>query len=235
MTAQSARHDEMMFAYIDSELSPQQAVEFEQLLERDPLVRSRLDMLSTINIAIQKIPETTQARTIPLQTLGNSGTLSKRRLLSYAAMLIICAGAYFMLNPPTPTPTFDAYIAYTRITEEFEPDVVCDTPEKFVTYTQETFGSPVSADFTSPIQLVGWKYHGKAVRSKSTNKFKRTRILMAQTPEGTRILVAFVPKGLPIPRLEAESGMNIFKRTVQSVRVYEITPLDSPSVLDLLE
>tara|TARA_R110002096_G_scaffold173781_2_gene348063 strand:- start:233988 stop:234692 length:705 start_codon:yes stop_codon:yes gene_type:complete len=233
MTNPPKNHDELIFAYLDGDLDPQQLADFKAILESDPAIQSRLDALNAMNTSLIRIAQEPTSAPLVLEPKQTTKT-SPRRWISYAAILAITTALFLYMNPSQPKAVFDTQNVYRQITTAFEPQIVCDSPEKFVAYTQESFGKPITVDFQTPIQLVGWRYLGKNYNPGRPTKVPTTRILMAQTPEGTRILVAFVPRGLPAPKAQPGSDLHVFKKSVQSVRVYEITPLDSPSVLDLL-
>ncbi|MEQ9206102.1 MAG: hypothetical protein RLN78_01915 [Phycisphaerales bacterium] len=234
MTEPSTKHDELLFSSIDGELNPQQAAELEALLNADPELQKRLDTLKAMNASLVRIasepaePDPLKFEQAP-QTKPNP-----LRWIAYAAILAISAGLFIYMNPSQPKPVFDTRNVYRQITMEFEPQIVCDTPEKFIAYTQEAFGNLIEADFQSSVQLVGWRLLGANYTPNKPPKVPTTRILLANSEDGTQILVAFVPRGLPIPKPQQGSNLNVFEKSVRSVRMYEITPLDSPSVLELL-
>jgi hypothetical protein len=225
-------HDEQLLAYIDGELDSTGRIAFEQLLETDPELRSKLETLQSIEQGLMHLSESTEPISLPFSDEQSTGT-SQRKWIGYAAAVLIMASLY-LFNPLNSPGTFDAGVSYTKITRSFEPQIVCDTPEKFALYTKEGFGKTINADFNTPIQLVGWRYLKPNYKPEDHSQEPATRILMAQTPEGSRVLAYFVPKGLPKPILEPGSNLHMHPRKISGVRIYEISSLDQPVLLDLL-
>lgn len=225
--------DEWIFAFIDQELSDAQLQEFASMRASDPAIDQRIQALQTLEAGFEQISNTgSDSDCEPLQ-------LPKKRFnpkwLAYAALLGICVSLYLYMNPSQPQETFDARSVYMSISANFEPQHICDTPEKFDRYTQIAFGSTISADFGTPTQLVGWRAMGGAVYDPDKPpRTPTTRILMSRAPDGTETLAFFVPKGLKIPQLDPGSTLNIFERSFGKVKVYEVTPLDEPHTLPIL-
>jgi hypothetical protein len=190
-----------------------------------------LDALKAIN---ELIVEIATEPTTPLVLKPDRPKASLGRWVAYAALIAITTGLFLYMNPGQPKQIFDAKNVYRQISEDFEPQIVCDSPTKFESYTKEAFGKTISADFDAGFQLVGWRYHGKNYNPDKPVKGKVTRILMVIAPDGSRILTVFVPRGLPVPELDTGTNLHIYHQKIQSISVYEISPLDKPSVLNLL-
>ena len=160
MTNPPKNHDELIFAYLDGDLDPQQLADFKAILESDPAIQSRLDALNAMNTSLIRIAQEPTSAPLVLEPKQTTKT-SPRRWISYAAILAITTALFLYMNPSQPKAVFDTQNVYRQITTAFEPQIVCDSPEKFVAYTQESFGKPITVDFQTPIQLVGWRYLGK--------------------------------------------------------------------------
>lgn len=228
MLPELSPHDELIFAYLDGELDAPQQAEFDRLCESDASFNNRLQSLQTMNEGLRLLSRVEQSAV--------SKPASRRRWIAYAALLAITTALFIYMNPKAPIQTFDAGALYTRISQDFEPQHICDTPEKFREYTQTAYGKPIEANFDTPLQLVGWRYMGGAVYNPDKPPRKPiTRILMAMTADGTPVLAFFVPKGLPKPEIAPGSGFKLYTRSNRSVTVYEVSPLDSPQVLTILK
>ncbi len=225
-------HDEQLLAYIDGELQGADLQSFKKQLQSDPELQAKLDTLRSIEQGLVNLSESAEPRTFPIsdQQITKS---SKTKWIGYAAVIVIMA-SLFLFNPLNSPGTFDAGITYTKVTRSFEPQIVCDTPEKFALYTKEGFGRTINADFDTPIQLVGWRYLKPNYKPEEHSQEPATRILMAQTPDGSRVLAYFVPKGLPKPVLEPGSNLHMHSSKINGVRIYEVSPLDQPVLLNLL-
>jgi len=229
MLPEISPYDKFIFAYLDDELDASQQAEFDRLCQSDASFNARLQSLTAINEGLCRLSRVEQSAAEPKSA-------SPKRWIAYAALLAITAALFIYMNPRTPVQTFDAGALYTRISQDFEPQHICDTPEKFRDYTQIAYGRPIEADFDTPLQLIGWRYMGGAVYNPDKPPRKPiTRILMTKAADGTPVLAFFIPKGLPKPELAPSSGLNLFSRSIRSVTVYEVTPLDSPRVLSILK
>ncbi len=228
----SQLHNEQLLAYIDGELQGDELQNFEKQLQSDPELRARLNTLRSIEQGLLNLSESTEPESLPISEQQTQG-VSQAKWIGYAAVILIMA-SLFLFNPLNSPGTFDAGVTYTKVTRSFEPQIVCDTPEKFALYTKEGFGRTINADFDTPIQLVGWRYLKPNYKPEEHSKEPATRILMAQTPDGSRVLAYFVPKGLPKPILEPNSNLHMHPTKINGVRIYEVSPLDQPVLLDLL-
>ena len=119
----------------------------------------------------------------------------------------------------------DAGRYYATITASFDPEVVCDTPEKFVTYTEAALGLALTASFEGPEVLIGWD----AFLGAYTDEVG-PRVLLALAPSGERVVVVFEPDP-PERSIVPGDGINAFEREFGSVRATELTPLDQPTVM----
>lgn len=225
-------NDELIFAYLDGELDAQQTTEFEAMLASDPSIQERIDRLGSINDSIHRIAQA-PPRTVPIAHVTKSNT-SRIKWIAYAAIIAIAAPLVILLNRPAPQRTIDAQRFYVNTTTDFVPDIVCDTPEKFESYTSEAFGRTIAADFETPIQLVGWKYFSKNYTPEELKDKNTTRALVGQTPDGTPLLAIFPTKDFSKIVVEPGSSMHLHTRTINSIKVIEISPYEDPILLDLL-
>lgn len=225
-------HNKELLSYIDGELAGAQLQSFEKQLQSDPELKAKLNTLRSIEQGLMNLSESTEPNPHHISVL-QTHRASRAKWIGYAAVIVIMV-SLFLFNPLNSPRTFDAGVSYTKVTRSFEPQIVCDTPEKFALYTQEGFGRTINADFETPIQLVGWRYLKPNYKPEEHSQEPATRILMAQTPDGSRVLAYFVPKGLPKPVLEPSSNLHMYPTKINGVRIYEVSPLDQPVLLDLL-
>ncbi|MFK7759484.1 MAG: anti-sigma factor [Phycisphaerales bacterium] len=235
--------DEQLYAYFDNELTPAQRQEFEASLRSSPHLQQRLAALQTLSAGLHKINDEStsdHSQTHAFDPASHNpikSTPSKPRYprwMPYAALIAIAGITLLTLKPFQQTPGFSAQSAYTNIARDFTPQIICDTPEKFDEYTTQAFGTTISADFQSPLQLVGWRYMGAVYNPDAPPSKPITRILLAQTNDGTQLLAFFVPKGLPAPELSPTDTLNIHKAKINGVTIYEVSPIDEPTILKVL-
>lgn len=227
-------NDDLIFAYLDGELNAQQTAEFEAMLNADPKIQSRIDQLQSITESVQRIAREPSAA-IPIETIQTLKPKSNRlKWIAYAAIIAIAAPVMILMNPSTPQLEFDAQRFYTKTTTNFVPDIVCDTPEKFEAYTKEAFNKTITANFDTPVQLVGWKYFAKNYTPEELKDKNTSRALVGQMPDGTPLLAVFPTDDFGTLKLEPGSGFHIHTRTINSIKVIEISPYKDPVLLDLL-
>lgn len=236
--------DEALLSYLDNELSPTQRADLESKLESDPALRARLDTLRAIDDSLTRLASDTAPAPLALEPKRRSPGIP----IAIAATLLISASAVvitlsrpapnhtFTPKAPLPPHTFNAAQDYQALTIALEPHVVCDTPEKFLAYTQDLFHEPINADFTTPTTLVGWRAHRVPYTTPEPGRTPppQIRVLLARAPSSEPVLAFFVPQGLDAPALPDSSPLHHFTQDFGTVRVHEITPLDHPTVLDAL-
>jgi hypothetical protein len=233
MTDNQSKHEDRLLAYIDGELSQAEQHAFEQELESNPQLNSRLQTLRTIEAGLANIAESSEPGSIVIHDPQGSRRFSGK-WIGYAAALLIVATIFITMNPLANHETFNAEARYITITRTFEPQVVCDTPEKFASYTKDGYGKAIHADFDSPIQLVGWRSLRPDYNPEKSATERMTRILMAQTQDGTRMLAFFVPRGFPKPILNDDTNLYMHSKSLKGIRIYEVSPMSEPVLLDLL-
>lgn len=242
MTDANISHFERLNAYIDGELSPAEQAEFEQLVERDADLRRRLEELRSAERDLRTVfaasaPERVTVPEPERESVGRASPLQAflrfelqgRHLAGLAAaVLIIAAGWLFVrwLITPVGDP---AGRLYSRHTFSMQPDHVCTTPEAFVDYTVEFLNEPVTANYDTPVELVGWV----APSGYRSIDDEPSRILLARAPTGEPVIVLF-QTGSRWEVHQNDPEINIFRDRVGEVRLTELTPLDRPVVLDLI-
>lgn len=227
-------NDDLIFAYLDGELDAQQTTEFKELLSADPKLQTRIDQLQSITESVLRIAREPSAA-LPIDTAQSAKPKANRiKWVAYAAIIAIASSVMILMNPSTPQLEFDAQRFYTKTTTNFVPDIVCDTPEKFEAYTKEAFNKTITANFETPVQLVGWKYFSKNYTPEELKDQNTTRALVGQMPDGTPLLAVFPTDDFGTLKLEPGSGFHIHTRTISSIKVIEISPYKDPVLLDLL-
>ena len=159
-----------------------------------------------------------------------------------AALLLATLGVWFQVGSGTTHEVPSAAFIYRQAVATFEPAVVCDTPEKFLAYTEETLNEPIGADFEAAsslgIALTGWDVLGGDYNPGVSDDLPR--LLYARAEDGTPIVVYFREKGhgepalTPPPGSVATDAVSVHTKRFGGVTAYEISPLDEPIVLGLL-
>jgi len=120
---------------------------------------------------------------------------------------------------------------YTRIVSAgFDPAVECRTDQQFIEWMRNNHDTEVLIPASTPgIELVGWDYK-RALTTRTSVLLARVRpdadtpgveviVLIDDRTEARRL---FAPEG---------SGLHVHRRTLGSVVLYEVTPLDRPRLI----
>lgn len=243
--------------YLDGRLSQADRQAFERQLEREPGLRAEIELQQAIDTSLRRSfePPSAEALLARIKTAGvdesgvdgrltatprpaGSAPVKRRRLgpigeLAAAAVIAVLAvGGWW------------AYVAYrethqpsslTRLTlaevyheEErtgFEPDWECP-PYVFARTFQSRLGQPLLLAAIPPgVESRGLAYDYVISR--------RTVYLVAEV-DGRGVLV-FADRAdtADDPWIQAPEGLNLFKRQVGKLMLYEVTPLSEPRLLGL--
>lgn len=223
------QHDlDRLIAYAEGELSPEQRLALEAELRDRPDLARALDQIRADAHALRR------HYTFPVEAPHRAPVT---RYAAVAAVLVVAAVVAFFAWP---TPVRTVQLGHARGVMEgpFEPDVVCDTPEKFRQYGIDTFGVPLTADFeqaaASNVALIGWtSYEGRYGRDVESGE-NPLRVLLARAPDGGRVVVVFRPPGTLRFDDGYTHGFTRHSTTLGGLIVDEIGTNDQPVVLPLL-
>ena len=138
---------------------------------------------------------------------------------------------------------FDVAALYAaEISKGFRPQLVCETEEQFRGLMLDRFGQALAMQRSPGVSAVGWSY--SELISPRTLHLLATiepHSVVEEGPPGakygeaTRVLVFFDRVGAgPAPRLSSKSGLHLFHRVFGNVDAYEVTPLNVPRILNML-
>ncbi|MBY0114090.1 MAG: hypothetical protein K2Y21_14830 [Phycisphaerales bacterium] len=246
--------------YLDGGMSAAEVAGFERALESSPQLRAALDEARSwqgdIDASLRaqfsaaaldlKASKRTTARNAGG---GDSAITAPPRTLRFpkwlplaAAAAIGCAGllsVYFISGSrpggvvATVRPTLAALYNST-VDTGFKPEEVCTTRDKFAEWLGTKFGvSLAPREERSDITLVGWSY--------STAISPYTGVLLAKSGD-LPIIVALdlkvreSGKGPPaVGELVAHNkALHVHKAVIDGVAFYEVSPLDTPRIIDNL-
>jgi hypothetical protein len=237
--------------YLDGMLEGPELAAFEQRLAADASLRRLVDQHRRIDRDLKKSFKPPSI-SISLPAVAPAATPQKfpaaaprpgsykfpiaPRFLLYAAVVAI-AGivGWWQMSPPTVSikmPQLSAGQVYANLTSKgFQPEFVCTTDEAFNETMEKRFGQGLLIASAPNIELIGWAYSdgykGAVVSPKEL-------ILMAKV-DG-RETVVFMDKAKNAPffgiKKEAPPGMNVFKRRVGDIVLYELTSLPTPVLSD---
>ncbi len=239
---------ELIDAWLDGGLRGQDQARFERLLSDEPDFRLAVDRLRAIDSALKRIaapPDSARLAAIADDALGRTrgeaahpGTGVRawrpRRLLAAAAALAAgLAGTYLVLDTVRSRWGGPAYVTPPMVTLDivYRAEVArglvplwrCDTDREFARAFVERFGEPLLlAPLPEGIEALGIGYCHCLT--------PRTTYVLANV-RGTPVVV-FVDRIESDAAQAAPPGLNLFRRQVGNLVLYEMTPLPEPSLLE---
>ncbi|MEL6498138.1 MAG: hypothetical protein AAF937_05160 [Planctomycetota bacterium] len=230
------RHVSDIHAYLDGELDAKQTQRLAARRTSDAKLDARITELSQVDELLRvEFGYLSDKATTAMRPPRRHGRLA---VLATAAALLLATMVWLHGVPNTTPETTRRPLQiaelYLRHTQQFVPDVICDTPSKFIAYTQTAFGSGVKADFNSDLNLIGWK---ASVYQDDRDNDDGSRILLATNSNDDKIITVFVPDGPYAMRSRATingTSISAFRQQVGDITVIELSPLSEPSVLRVL-
>ena len=237
---------ELVLRYVDGDLAGDELAAFEASLSNDAAMRSEVDRFQSVDDRVRTALPVPKAPSEPLsfdRASKQASAAQPRWLklgLAAAIILAVGLGGQFGLGRYLAwAGRLDAGNLYRVTTIRFEPQVICDTPEKFADYTDRLFGVPITPRGSERVHLVGWRSPLAGYDPEKDPDAKGPRLLLvsAQDDAGqpAQVIVLFQDVSAWTPELAEGSGLRLFSRKIGGVRMDEITPLDKPVTLDLLE
>jgi hypothetical protein len=237
-------------AYLDGLLGAADRDDFERRLEREPDLRAQVKYQQLIDHALRQCyappqPDRVLAEIDAARTTIRTGMRDRAcvptyfgmpRRLAVAAMLALGAVAVWRVwsfSRPAPSAKYPQrarkpmHITYRDMIENgFKPDWVCKTDEEFATAFRRRLGQPLLlAGLPDGISTVGLSY---------PNTITHRTIALLGKVRDHEVLV-FVDrvrydKGQSVP---ATSGLNLYRRQIGALVLYELSRLPEPHLLDL--
>lgn len=216
---------ELVSKHLDGDCTPDERAALERAMEESPELRTRVERAAAAEREIRA-------------SLAPAGAHAKRspgRQFAVAAMLVlaVCAAWWFGVRANDGSVPVSAWEAHGLFVIDREPQVVCDTPEKFLAYTTDKFDERVTADFDGGPVLVGWRGLGASYGAGDAAGIE-PRLLLALTEGDSPVVVLFQSARDPRPELDPRSGLRMFKQQFGGVTAWEITPEENAVVLPLL-
>ena len=140
-----------------------------------------------------------------------------------AALLLAALGAYIsnFVLVETPDSVYRELVA-----TGFEPSWECKSDDEFARYTQHQVGLSYVIAPADGLKLLGWNY------SSGSGLLSDQATTLLADSSGTHVVVfadrLSQDKHL---RLRPFSGLHLFRQDLGSVVMYEVSPLDHPSVI----
>jgi hypothetical protein len=128
-----------------------------------------------------------------------------------------------LVNPDT---------VYERMeSRSFTPEFVCKDNTEFRAAVEKRLGSPLELADAGDIKVLGWAYTaefpGKVIGDK-------TMIMMTKVGDAYPIVLMDRAADDRTLTLKPGSKLHLFRRQVGPIVAYEVTPLETPRIVDLL-
>ncbi len=242
----SVNLDALLEAYLDGSLEPQARADAEKRLLALPAYARQIALQSQIDASIRRAlsPPDEQRRD---ELLASARAAEPRRLqlvrrltwvyaAAAAVLLIGLAGAWYFVQqastgttilPEVPAPVLysfgDAYAAALRT--GWKPDFICDNDQEFAGVTWKKTGQAMLLPAASPgLSVVGW------TRLKTLSK---TSLMLLVRVDDRPVAVYLDRREHDQPQPPTLSGgLRVFRREFNEAVLYEVTPQDTPHVLD---
>jgi hypothetical protein len=234
-------HDELN-AYCDGRLSGAERTHFEARLEREPLLRAEFERQRSIDASLRRLFVAPAAPVLErLRASGQSFKLTRSRLpwralATAAALALIVGGGWWQWRrmiqpPPGPPPKQTIFANYqSEVSSGFHVAGKCwgDKEFAFVFYDKLAIAMTVTAP-AAGVDLLGIDY--------SNTLSQQTVMLMAKV-NGAPV-IAYVDRierdtGAATQPAGCAPGVNLYRRAVEGVVIYEVSTLDRPHLLELV-
>jgi hypothetical protein len=231
--------------YLDGVLAPAERAAFEARLEREPALRDELrereDLQGAIDASLARLYRYTPPKAGSMGATREGGPARPdsrpvrftRRLwvLTGIAAAVVLASVVLMLYRPSAITYREPDALYAQYDAAgFRPAWKCESDQEFADATAFYLGSAVVVPLATPgVEVLGWSYADEF--GKGTPISQQTLSLLTRV-EGRNVLVlmdrADRDRTLRVAR---DSGLRLFRRVVNNLVLYEVTPLDAPRVL----
>jgi hypothetical protein len=223
-------------AYLDGQLDAAGRAAFERAMRDDPALARQVALQRRIDQSLGRLfaaSDRSAGRVAPAAAAGARPIAFRPLTWSIAAAVLVGVAlvVYFLSRPGTPAGPGPLPGVYQgQVAAGFTPQVVCTTVPDFAAWVNQYYGQSLyPPEKHEGVEFVGWNY-APAVSSNSG-------VLLATVGDKKVIVVLDrkVREKKPLPTPQGGEGLHVFRREVGSVVAYEVTPLDHPSILPILE
>lgn len=219
--------------YFEGELDGPELEQFEHRLRQDEALREEVELQRRIDASLRRLFAAPAGIADGRHPTDDAAAGPSRRTgVSWyglaAALLLGVLGVWGALRWADlgRSPLEREYLR--TVAAGFEPEVVCTTDEEFARWMQEKFGHPmVVADPPADLELVGWSY------SDAISGY--TGLLLARVGgEPVVVVLDFLKLDTAVRPEPDADGLRVFRRTIGGLVLYEVTPHESPAIVDRL-
>lgn len=238
--------------YIDGQLAGERRDRYERdVLGRSAELAAEVDRQRILDASLRRVfavPAGTRARKeqtdVDRRKPTHRGTLPARsssRILAIAAVL--AAGVFGgwriwqfvqppkLQDPYALTPWRSMFAVYDAVvTGGFRPEWVCKDDAEFAKVTRKRLGTPLLLAQSDAVAALGWQY-ANTLGPHTLCLLAAVRAEPAAEPTNVIVFADRVRNDRP-PDEPETSARHVFRRIIDSVVLYEVTPLSAPMVLE---
>ena len=236
-----ADHSDMrMDAYLDGLMERAERESFEREIERDSSLHAQVEAQSLIDASVKRVfappasvlPPLGAASGVPSQEhwTGRRLPASVAMPLAAAAVLILTVGTWQWWHYEPPIPESRSYASMgevyrTAMTRGFNAHYVCETDRQFATAFNYWLDQPLLPNRPDHVDWVGIS------RSRIRSELVSYILLRFNGREVMVFVERHDPAAVESP--SAGAGLHIHARRLNQLMLYEVTPSETPEVLDL--
>ncbi len=249
MTESQGQPDTRLDAYLDDVMTPDERAVYQRKIESDEPLRDQVELQQDIDQSLRRlfappsadrvtagIAEVRQSKShkLPAPAKRDWGAVP-RRLAAAAAIVAGVFGGWLTWNALQPSSVSNPYgpwrsieVVYAdSVANDMEPEWICDTESEFADSIRSHFGQAAVIPFELPdgMAALGLAYGNSISR--------RTVYLLAEVNNEPVIVFIDRVEADPGPTVDESSGLNLFKRRLGLLVLYELSPLEEPTLLQL--
>lgn len=218
-------------AYLDGMMSPAERSAFEAALRTDKDLAAEFALQGKIDSGLREMLPYQPAAPIPISAAPRPWLQRPMTWLSVAAAVLLALTAFTYLSRGPDFKLMGADALYAKLESKgFTPEWKCKDDVEFASTIRNRLGQAlVVPAAATDATILGWAYANVYDGSPISPD---TMILMAKA-QGKNVIVLFdktsQDRRVKVPE---SSGLHVYRREVQGLVLYEVSPLDQPHVLD---
>lgn len=215
-------------AFLDGRLTGAEAASVEAAIRSDPVLAAEADAQRRINESLRRhfapvAVECPAPAPIPISFARPVARRLSWFALAAAVVLSVSGAAWYAFGRVDTGPE----ALYHRLAAaNFKPDWKCSTDQEFVDFQRYRLGEAFLVHADAAVALIGWSY------SRDTLSPQAEALMATVDGEHSVVLVDRLMHDKPL-KARPGSGLNLFRREMGTLVLYEITPLAKPRLLDL--
>ena len=252
MSEERFSNDELIERFIDGDLDAQDTARAERLVAEHAGYREAVERSRAIDGRVRRVFSRSDAPDLRAFVLEHvdaapstgSATRGRERLtwIGLAAAVALAVGAVGFqawinrsTSPPVAVhnPELEPRAVYMRMSDiGFEPEWVCADDAAFASAVEGQLGQAMLITPAPGVRVVGWqslRYLGEV----NEYLIQREEMILLSEVNGEHVVTVVAQRASDrrVPEIDPGSGLHVFRREIQGLVLYEISPLDKPGVM----